>query len=294
MDFKKFKITTQTIMAYMNCEVDLDIVKKKLKIHYVEDIDNLEDRVHGEIYVDKNKVGKEFRNNISVKVFVMDKYVTMKIVRTGNLHMTGCRSKEHGIQAAVEVLKKLRAIKAVKLDPSDDKYTIIFDVVMANIGFDLDFMIDRAKLDDYIQKYNDSKMYSIFRTEASPSVRVKIQYDDPESTLFDQIVLKDDNSFTRSKVDKCPKAKPHEKRDHTFLVFGGGKKKKVNKADEISNDKTVKYENSTVIQTGRYYDTHMEPVFNSFLQFLNENRDKFEMKITKQKFDINELIGISS
>jgi TATA-box binding protein (TBP) (component of TFIID and TFIIIB) len=281
MDFKKLEITTHTIMVYVNCMFDMEKIKAGLKINTTTDLKMVSDKIHGELYTDNSATSgnaSRFRNQIPVRIFVINKTVAIKIFKTGKLHITGCKTMEHAYQASVELMKKFKNIGAI-IDCENTDLEITFETVMANIGFELDFIINREKLDNLIQKSGFNDMYSIFEPITQTSVNVKMRYADPENKFYNQVVLKPDNSYTLIQVPECPKAKIRPEREHTFLVFGG------------SNKGKVKHK-SKVIQSGRYYDTHMEPAFKNFLDFVHKNKDLIEMKKEESSFNINDLIGI--
>jgi hypothetical protein len=279
MDFKKLEITTNTIMAYTNCNFDMEKIKG-LQARVTDNLKDPSDKVHGELYIENSDIGtaKKFRNQIHVRIFSIDKCVATKIFKTGKLHFTGCKKKEHAQRAAVELIKKFKEMDAL-VDCESDNVTITLETVMVNVGFELDFVINRELLDITIQEKSEENMYSIYEPDSQTSVNMKMVYKDPTVKSFDQIILKSDNSETFTIVDSSPKSNITNKREHTFLVFGGSNKGKTKNK-------------SKVIQSGRYYDTHMEPAFKKFLQFINDNRDKIEMKSEQKTFDIKQLVGV--
>jgi hypothetical protein len=281
MDFKKLEITTNTIMVYTNCNFDMEKVKQ-LQARVTDNLKDPIDKIHGELYIEKSDVGsaKRFRNQIHVRIFAIDKCVATKIFKTGKLHFTGCKTTEHAHKAAVALIKKLKELDAIQdLESDDDNITITFETVMVNVGFELDFTVDREKLDNIIQKSSLENVYSIYEPDSQTSVNLKMVYKDPVKKTFDQIVLKPNGEYYQHKVDSSPKSKKVEEREHTFLVFGG------------SNKGKTKHK-SKVIQSGRYYDTQMEPAFKKFLNFINENRTDIEMKSDQKNFDISQLVGV--
>lgn len=274
MDFKKLEVTTHTIMAYTNAEFDVDILKEKLKANLTPDLKDFTDKKHGELYIEDKKL-KSIRNEIPVRIFIIDKIITIKIFKTGKFHMTGCKTREHAHKAAFQLLKKLREIDAIK--NNDDGLEVVFEIIMANIGFELDFIVDREKLDTIVQEYGRKDLYSIYKPESQTSVNIKMVYQDPEDKKYDKIII-GEKDYELTTTEVSPKSKPKETRNHTFLVFGGSKKA------------GVKHK-SKVIQSGRYYDTHMEPAFKNFLEFIYNHKQDIEMKNSNKKFDPNLLVG---
>lgn len=279
-DFKSIELTTHTVMAYTNCNFNLENIKKNLKVNIVE---NLSDpgKKQGELYIANNDLGKanRFRNQIHVRVYVIDKCVAVKIFKTGKLHMTGCKTMDHAFQAATELVKKFKTSDGIS-EPESDKITITFEPVMINLGFDLDFIIDRSKFDSMVQRANMPDMYSTYDPMTCTSVNLKMRYDEPEQKSYPQIILDANNRIKKKFVDTSPKSKPKNERKHTFLVFGGSIKGK-------------NMNHSKVIQSGRYYDTHMEAAFHKFLEFVYKNRDNIEMKSEVKPFNPADLEGLS-
>jgi hypothetical protein len=360
MEFKKLDVTTHTIMVYANCTFDMQTLKEKLHIEIVSDLKDTSNKIHGHLYAEANSNAIKFRNQIPLRIFIINKMIAVKVFKTGKLHFTGCKTMEQAYKATAELFKQFRALNSVleetilsetseasdadslnlHLEKESTKsilsnvvsetsivseetngtniasdtrvasivseasstsvasiaseansvsektkkiyngeLTITFETVMVNIGFELDFIINREKLDNLIQQSNINNMYSVYEPITQTSVNIKMRYLDPENKLFNQMILAENNSYILQKVSECPKSKKRDEREHTFLVFGG------------SNKNKIKHK-SKVIQSGRYYDTHMELAFNSFLEFVQKNRDKIEMKKEESSFDIRELIGI--
>ena len=148
MDFKTLDITTNTYMVYFNCYFDMENLKN-LKINVTENMKDPKDKVEGELYIEKSDTGSadRMRNQKHVRIFAVDKIVATKIIRTGKLHFTGIKRKEHAYRAAVSLAKKFKEIDAIK-NIEGDNLTITFETVMVNVGFELDFTVDREKLDD--------------------------------------------------------------------------------------------------------------------------------------------------
>lgn len=315
MEFKKLDVTTHTIMVYANCTFDMESLKK-LHIEIIPNLKESSNKIHGHLYAESNSNAIKFRNQIPLRIFITNKMIAVKVFKTGKLHFTGCKTMEHAYQATAELFKQFRALNAVleemretnvvseangvsavseasetlKKESNETtenktkkiyngKLTITFETVMVNIGFELDFIINREKLDTLIQQSNINNMYSVYEPITQTSVNIKMRYMDPENKLFNQMILDENGSYILQKVSDCPKSKKRDEREHTFLVFGG------------SNKNKIKHK-SKVIQSGRYYDTHMEIAFNAFLDFVQKNRDKIEMKKEESSFDIRELIGI--
>jgi len=192
-------------------------------------------------------------------MFIDNKVITCKVFRTGKFHMTGCKTDKQRLHGAAHLLQSIMEYS----NPESPNYTlhdplpeIVLEIVMTNLDFELGFHIDQKELDELIQRQGDESMYSVFDPCVQTSVNVKIEYPDPVAKYFEKIIIHGKNNFEFTTTDICPKAKQKETRTHTFLIFSSSK----------------------VIQSGRYYDSEMEPAFNKFIQFVQQHRSRLELK----------------
>ena len=145
---------------------------------------------------------------------------------------------------------------------------------MVNIDFHIGFDVDQKKLDQILQN-NSNDFYTIYETPVNTSVNIKLDYKEPPDKKFQQIIIKGTvktPKITFTETINCPKAKKRDQRTHTFLVFSSSK----------------------VIQSGRYYESEMEPAYKKFYQFIQNNRKNIELELFKGTFDISKLSGISN
>jgi len=293
-DFTNLPISTQTVMAYMNCSF-----KNIDKLFEMLDINNSFDTLleageygkqhakkeHGRIYQAKyagqvkgipSKRGG-LRNQITATIFVLDKLITVKIIPTGKFHLTGCKTLEHSQKAAIELIKIIRIIDKkcdnTIIEMEDDQpLNCRFQPVMINVHFHLGFDVDQNKLDMLLQ--NDTIDFtSIYETQVNTGVNVKMTFPEPKKVLYDQIIIKGTlktPKYIFTTTTECPKAKPAEVRNHTFLVFS----------------------TSIVIQSGTHYTQHMGVAYQKFRKFILDNRDKIELRLdTVNTFDITKING---
>lgn len=280
--FKELSISTQTVMAYANCIFDINNIYDNLPVEETNiDLKKIKG-THGTIYQIKRggqvrgaptKKG-HFRNQITTYIWIHDKMITIKIFPTGKFHLTGCKNVNHQRGAITELFKHITQIHSdntptYKIDDDEKNLNIVLEVVMVNVDFNLGFDIDQRKLDHLLQN-TDNEFYTIYDTPVNTSVNIKLDYMDPQETLYEQIII-NGNDIKFTTTNKCPKARPKEIRTHTFLVFSSSK----------------------VIQSGRYYDTHMEIAFTKFNKFISKNREKIELKFNDSKFDMNSLKGMN-
>jgi len=284
--FDMLPISTQTVMAYVNCKFNINNIFDKLPI---EESNGLGLKkitgIHGKIYQLKRSgnvrgatttkdITKNFRNQITAYIFIIDKMITAKIFPTGKFHLTGCKTLKHQQYATVELLNHIRRIHTeeeptIELDEDNEPLNIILEVVMVNIDFHLGFDVDQKKLDQLLQS-DDCEFYTIYETPVNTSVNIKLDYPDPQVKKFNQIIVKgspDDPELIFTTSDKCPKARDIKTRTHTFLVFSSSK----------------------VIQSGRFYDSEMEPAYRKFHDFILKNKESIELKLQEKKFDFSQL-----
>lgn len=286
-DFTDLNITTQSFMVYTNCLFDIEKFKNGLTTTETKNLKTSSDKTHGEFYhIVLKKKKKEFRNQVTVRVFVLDKIITVKVLKTGKFQMAGCKKQEHAFHAAVCILNKIQNLDALTFEEPNSRVELIFEPVMINVGFNLSFAVDQKALDSIVQKVCEENFYTDYETTTNTSVNLKMVYDEPEKKEFTKIKLSKKHDFTKptnpekvfktETVDQCSKAKTREKRIHTFLVFASSKNNK----------------SSKVIQSGRYYRSEMEPAYHKFLDFIKKHREQIEMKSGNGVFDLNSLQGI--
>lgn len=288
-EFKDLTISTRTVMAYLNCSFDLVKVSSCL-LKYLEQEKDVDKNYDGRIIdirmpllkslknenekqkiEEYNKKSKKlhFKNQITVKMYVDNKIITAKIFRTGKFHLTGCKTENHRILGSVLLYKKIIELSN-KEDPclvmEGDKPTIILDIVMTNLDFSLGFRVDQIKLNDIIhdlvcvqdekQKQYITSIYSIFDPSIQTSVNLKMEYPDPDIKIYEKITIQEDGTFEKTQIQNIDGVKKADTRTHTFLIFNSGK----------------------VIQSGRFYFTHMEEAYNKFMNIIQKYKKDIALK----------------
>lgn len=284
--FEELPISTRTVMAYLNCHFNLENISYSLLKNMNDDKDkkeyngkimdiripnailkNIKDENHKKIVEDLNQKKKKahFKNQITVKLYIEGKIITAKIFRTGKFHVTGCKSKEHRILGCVFLYKKIIDLsdpvdKSYILNQGDENPTIVLDIVMTNIDFDLGFKVDQIAFNDIIQEYQktnpNENIYSVFDPCLQTSVNLKMEYTDPEKKEYEKITLNQDGTYDVDTIYNYDKIKNPTKRTHTFLIFSSSK----------------------VIQSGRFYNTYMRNAYEKFIDIVNTHKNKFEIK----------------
>ena len=293
--FEDLSVSTQTVMAYMNCEFFIKplaiqlhklfnrhknitefngkIISLKAPKQFYEQEETINEN-HVEFNSNSKNIKKKkhFRNQLTVKMLIYEKVITIKIFRTGKFHMTGCKSEHHRKLGALLLLQTIMSLsqenyKTYQMKPGHYTPEIILEIVMINVDFNIDFPIDQIALDTKIQELNDPQFYSIYDACINTSVNIKMEFKEPKKLTYEKIIIHDEKNIEYTKTEKCPDAKPKETRTHTFLVFSSSK----------------------VIQSGRYYNEHMSTAYNKFINFIYQNREQIELKENYKPFNLNTL-----
>ena len=278
--FQSLPISTQTVMIYFNCLFNINNIHSILHVEKCSETD-LKKVVgeHGKIYHVKDRDGVRgiptkkkgnFRNQITLKIWIIDKLITVKIFPTGKLQLSGCKTSKHHEGTAIELIKHIKKYqepdKECIILNTNEPLTAIIEVVMVNVDFFIGFDIELAKLDAILQT-EDNAFYTIFDAPVTSNVNIKLDYDNPGTDKFRKITFSGDKTKL-SYTNKCPKSRPKKMYKHTFLVFSTSK----------------------IIQSGRYYDTQMEAAYTKFMEFMNAHRKDIELVISDKKQDISDIL----
>lgn len=214
-------------LEYQNNIRGVDLKKKKKKV---------------------KKRGNYFRNSVTIVMAMEGKKINFKVSRNGKFQMTGCKEDEHaelclkwfwmyikdseGIYQIKEGGKEGEECKEENLKPRGN-FKIIFIPAMRNIDFNLNFVIDREKLDEYFNTCTD--YHSLLETSFGyTGVNIKI----PVKKSINELMLKEliyiDNNWSKPNFvhysqylemlsDKDMTKKLNKLRYNTFLVFHSGK-----------------------------------------------------------------------
>lgn len=228
--------------------------------------------IRGSVLKDSKKNNKTyFLNSVTVVMLLKNgKIINSKISQNGKLQITGCKNMDQ----CVEMIQHLfRHMKEIEVQIGEQMFslkygskcaernpTFVFNVVMKNIDFKIDYNINREKLNRYI---NENTNYcSLFEASVNTGVNIKIKSKQPyESNLNSMEILPDLTvkneivpfSQYLSMLDVKETKKEHKKtKYHTFLVFHSG----------------------SIIQSGS--GPEMKQVYDEFIQILKTQRNKFE------------------
>jgi TATA-box binding protein (TBP) (component of TFIID and TFIIIB) len=181
-EFDDNKVSTKTIIAVTNLQLNIlkvydclpvtffnVIPKKRGRKKKTENINihnavsdgsiitiKIEDKVRGVDLKKKTrthsrkKVGKFFRNSVTVVMMMFGKTVNFKVSRNGKFQMTGCKSDEQAEKCIKYFWKYIKDEKDVYTFSRESNFEVTFIPAMRNIDFDLGFLVDREKLSKHI------------------------------------------------------------------------------------------------------------------------------------------------
>ena len=215
----------------------------------------------------KKKVGKYFRNALSIVMKVKDKLVNFKLSKNGKFQMTGIKTTEHAVMCVKHLwdhIFKLSDHTVYTLKGAN--LQVILKVVMTNVDFSLGFLVNRSNLDKF---FNESTEYNSlletsfgytgvnikFPSNTSPYKNLlRFTFDkDTDNWEKDQITY-DDYLKTLNVADK--KKEVQKQRYNTFLVFHSG----------------------NVIMSGAV-KSHMQGPYYQFLDIVRKCRTHIEEKL---------------
>lgn len=259
-DFDDISISTTTVIARTNLEIDLQTLfhqipvfelevprtlKKKTEIeNYILSLNAPEGSVITVEYknqlrgfkikkrkqwVDEPKTTKKyFRNAVTVVMILSGKFINVKIPHKGKLQITGCKKELQACKCVEFLWSHLKKIpKSFMVEGNEMTFTI--RTVMSNIVFNIGFDINREKLDEYINK--NTHFHSLLETSfGSPGVNIKkpFKFEDKfvsRGTYRDEGWVYDTVSYSKYLNMLTPKEKSKEinkKRNNTFIIFYSG------------------------------------------------------------------------
>jgi TATA-box binding protein (TBP) (component of TFIID and TFIIIB) len=236
------------------------------------------------VEIKENKNKNYFRNSVTIVIVIDGKLINFKLSRNGKFQMTGCKKDEHGEQCIKYIWDYIKENKNIYkiidiehnikndldtskiIDKSDtDNLQAIFVPAMRNIDFSIDFKVDRAELDKYINTMTD---YNSLLETSIGYTGVNIKFPNYEN-INDLVINKmefSNNSWIKSKYNysdyikmlnkKDYDKKINKKRYNTFLVFQSGK----------------------IIMSGTTAEWMKQP-YEEFIQIIKESKHIIEEKL---------------
>jgi len=225
----------------------------------------------------KKKTKKDyFLNSVTIVMILNNnKLVNTKISKRGKFQITGCKMFEQAFETVTYIYKYIRNIEkytgehVIMFKRTEDanfiieetKYFVIFNMVMKNKDFKLNFNINRENVDLYFNQNTD--FISEYTPEVNPGINLKYKNNFPyEKNL--PIIYFDEDTITRSNIDfdtlytlLTPQEQKHltkkmNEKYHTFMIFHSG----------------------SVIVSGS--GPQLEEVYNKFIEIMMCNKEIFE------------------
>jgi TATA-box binding protein (TBP) (component of TFIID and TFIIIB) len=296
--FKDVPISTQTIITVSNLKFNLNlmyqylpiteyiIIKKKRgrkkKVEISDPNKNIQPgsiisiqnktNIRGSILKESKKENKTYFLNSITIVMVLEngKLINSKISQNGKFQITGCKNMDQCVEMIRFLFKHIKEIE-VQIGQSmfSLKYgskstnrnpTFIFNVVMKNIDFKVNFNINREKLNQYMNEYTE--FCSLFESSVNTGVNIKIKSNCSYEPELDSIEILPDLTVKKSVVpynsyvyyldEKEQKKEQKKEKYHTFLVFHSG----------------------SIIQSGS--GPEMNSVYEKFISTLLTKKEYFE------------------
>jgi TATA-box binding protein (TBP) (component of TFIID and TFIIIB) len=194
------------------------------------------------------------------------KKINFKISRNGKFQMTGCKEDCHAENCVKYIWEYIKDDPEIYTKPENKPFKAIFIPAMRNIDFNLGFIINREKLDEYFN--NNTEYYSLLETSIGyTGVNIKIPVKKPITDLkLKQLVYKEDNwsapkmipyqKYLDTLKPKEQQKKLDKERFTTFLLFHSGKAIISSMCAEFSKD-----------------------VYYEFLDIIKNNYKQFEEKL---------------
>lgn len=255
-------ITTTTVIAHTNLNIDLDLLFKSLNVISLEIPSTLKKKKDIERYileqnypnnsiitvqyqqkikgfkikkrkqwVVENKTRKYFRNGLTIVLLTNSKLLNFKVPNKGKIQITGCKG-EKDAKACVEFLWDfLKQHPSVYQLNKGTCFTYCLVTVMTNIVFKVGFEINREKLDMYMNTNTD--FHSLLETSFGyTGVNIKKPFNIDPKMYISQFV-EEGKTFIHSRItyedyfNEWLSAEERNKeqkkrRNNSFLVFFSG------------------------------------------------------------------------
>ena len=225
--------------------------------------------------VNNKKRSDYFRNSVTVEMMIDNKKINYKVSRNGKFQMTGCKNDDNAdkcVKFFWEYIKDNPELYKFQ-NPDDKTFKIVFDPAMRNIDFDLNFLVDREKLDEYFNTH--TQYHSLLETSFGyTGVNIKFPVVKPLTDLNLMSYTWSDGTWSECKyitymeyISMLPEKeglkKLNKQRYTTFLVFHSGK----------------------VIMSGME-ETFMKDVYYDFLKIINDCYELIREKLIYKEKNI--------
>jgi hypothetical protein len=237
-------------------------------------------------FPDELKKINHFLNQITIVLSVGTQPLLNIMMFKDSFKVAGCKSLNDAVEAVLILWQdyiygyrnKIGAdgAKAWSLKPGEETPKFIFETVMRNVDFKLNFPIERSALNSLMNRAEFSKKVFMSQYEATghTNVNVKMYSVKPNGFLYDMLVIPDPEVwqpyFVKAEVNifKTPKKKS-KPAYVTFIVFSS----------------------SEIILSGRY-DENMKEMYEFFVGTVFSHRGLVEEKL--RQIDRSEVLKIAA
>lgn len=237
--FEELKVSTRTIIASANVEMEMEEVFKALPlkrrvvgyggrkcsvfietVHFRNQV--REQNVKG-IMIDTGGQ-KSFRNALNVVVTVNDqKRVNFKVSKNGKFQVTGCKDPDH---AGLSVFAFLEMLGSRGVRVLGDRVFVSLEVVMTNVDCGMGHCINRQALDKIIN--TTTPYHSLLETSfgyTGVNIKFPVEMDWRHAvvpTLEWELGHPDTLRLSRMPLSEAAPLKKEKTKYNTFLVFHSG------------------------------------------------------------------------
>ena len=213
---------------------------------------------------------RSFFLNAVCFVIHLDKMVNFKLTKR-KFQITGCKTSQQSHELVKHMFTVFQTLNPGCVQCENGPPMFVFNTVMTNIDFNLNFFVDRTNLD---KLFSDEASFISLLENSFGHAGVNIKHASPKKDKELTCITYDAPGWTTASVEwgeylaKCtPKERENEHKKmklHTFLVFHSGRG----------------------IHSGPSYN-EMEQVYNLFMQTLFAKKDIYRVEETLIKADVN-------
>ena len=216
-----------------------------------------------------------FLNQVTIVLSVNNRNINIMTFKN-NFKLAGIKRFEDAVETIMITWENYisRLETNWKISNESNKIQFVFDRVMRNVGFKLDFAIDKRKLNSLMNKPEYREMVHLSKCESTSDthVNIKMYTNIPNNFHYNILTYNIDDArsnpyFTKS-VEKLYSKKNKNKNSYiTFIVFSSAE----------------------IILTGKYDDT-MKECYNFFVETTNKYKEEIKEVIIKKETNIIDSI----
>ena len=220
-----------------------------------------------------------FRNQVTVVLSVENVLLHIMIFKS-SFKIAGCKKEDHAFESTM-ILWQDYIQPNVELWSITDTFKgeeprFVFRFVMSNVGFGLNFFINRQKLNALMnsEQYSDKIFMSQYENTSQTNVNIKMFSKQPDDYSYDCITFP-----LNTGGGNGPEKEPYFEtlKDNPYKTSNASTKKKY-----IT---FIVFSSSNIILSGRY-QKNMEKMYHFFVKEVIKNRGKIEEKIELKKVDL--------